>query len=533
MFHSGVEATADDYLFTEMALMTPAVASVGLSDKLARFGELVSFTWLNGTTTTVDNSGGALTVPTSTFKAIDKYTYEFTIGASIDVYAFLGLTEAAISPLPKHYLEQVPFSQWNTNAFATGLASPYTFTWDTAKYGGSGSYTAYGPFGTGPYVYNGFDPVKRVATLTKFDGYFDKTRLESLGYFTVENFYVVTIIEKDAAIAAYRTGDVDMLDVNYSLSADDATLLTGLGANVIGKPQIGWQEMAFNMQHPVLGTGIDTPIGKADPTKAAEAARHVRQAISYLIPRELIVSELLDGLGTPGTTVLAAFGTGFQDASITFDTYDPNLARAELAAAGYATGVNPIVPTETSDDIKANYIYGQAIPIDGVFKNPVTGEPYTNFVVKIQESKDNSTWVDTESAPLTDSQGNYHAMVVPDWPTTYIRTYFTGHTVSTSISGAWPISAGNYYDELVKTGKVEQILPPAVGPAQKFVTRDMKDILTDALQPVATKNDVTALTTQVTSLKGSIDSLSTYLYASIAIAVIAAVIAIYALMKKK
>ncbi len=182
---------------------------------------------------------------------------------------------------------------------------------------------------------------------------------------------------------------------------------------VIGKPQIGWQEMAFNMQHPVLGTGVDTPVGKADPTKAAEAARHVRQAISYLIPRELIVSELLDGLGTPGTTVLAAFGAGFQDASIKSDPYDPNLARAELAAAGYSTGVSPIVPTEPAADVAANYVYGQAIPIEGVFKNPISGQPYTNFVVKIQESKDNSTWVDTGYAPLTDSQGKYHAMVIP------------------------------------------------------------------------------------------------------------------------
>jgi hypothetical protein len=106
--------------------------------------------------------------------------------------------------------------------------------------------------------------------------------------------------------------------------------------------------------------------------------------------------------------------------------------------------------------------------------------------------------------------------------------------------------AGSYYDQLVTAGKVQQILPPVLGPVQKFTTRTMKDILTSALQPyatatsvdalsakVATKNDVTALTTQVTALKGSVDSLTTYLYASIAIAVIAAIIAIFALMRKK
>jgi hypothetical protein len=260
----------------------------------------------------------------------------------------------------------------------------------------------------------------------------------------------------------------------------------------------------------------------------------------------LIVSQLLSGAGESGTTIFKAFGTAFQDASITSDPYDPNLARAELAAAGYSTGVSAIVPVNPPAEVAADYIYGQAIPIQGVFKNPATGVPYVNYVVKIQESNDNKTWVDTGFAPLTDSQGKYSAMVIPDWQKTSFRAYFTGYVVPTSISGAWPITAGSYYDELVKAGKVQQILPPEVGPVQTFSTRTVQDILTTALKPyatadsvtslsskVATKDDMTALTSQVTALKGSVDSLTTYLYASIAIAVVAAVIAIYAVMRKK
>jgi ABC-type transport system substrate-binding protein len=517
LFHDGVEATADDYLFTEMAIMTPAVASVGLSDKLDRFGRLVKFTWLDGSTTLVDNSGGTLTEPTSEFRAIDRYTYEFTINEPIVPYAFLNLTETTIAPLPKHYLEQFPFEQWNQLPFATGLKGAYTVTWDKAKYGGTGTYTAYGPFGTGPYVYKGFDPVKRLAKLEKFQGYWDRERLEKLGYFTVEKYYVATIVEKDAAIAAYRTGEVDALDVNYQL-ASDQDILIDLGANVFKKPEIGWQEFGINMQHPILGTGVDTPLGKADPTRAAEAARHVRQAISYLMPRELIVTQLLAGAGEPGSTVLAAFGSAYQDSSIKPDPYDPDLARAELAAAGYETGVSPITPTPPPSE---NLIYGQAVPIEGVFKNPVTGEPYVNYVVRIQESRDGITWIDTPHAPITDSEGKYHAMIVLDWPTTYVRAYFTGYVVPTSVSAAWPISAGSYYDELVRTGKVQQVLPPLEGPTQVFTLRSMDDILNE----LATKDDISAL-------KSSVDSLTAYLSISIIVAIIAIIIAILALMKK-
>jgi ABC-type transport system substrate-binding protein len=545
LFHDGVEATSEDYMFAEEALMTPAVASVALSDKLARFGNFVEFDWLDGTKTYVDNSDGALTVPTSVFKAIDRYTYQFIIGPTVEPYAFLSQTECAISALPKHYLEQIPFEDWNQSPFATGLAGAYTITWDKAKYGGSGTYTAYGPIGTGPYVYKGFDPVKRLSTLVKFEDYWDRDRLEALGYYTVQNFYVVTIVEKDAAIAAYRTGDIDGLDVNYQLAADQ-DLLRSLGANVFSMPTIGWQEMAFNMLHPIVGTGLGTPVGIADPSKAAEAARHVRQAISYLIPRELVVQQLLSGAGEAGTTVFKAFGPAFQDPTIVVDPYDPIKARAELAAAGYATGVSPIVPITPAPEVAADYLYGQAVPVGGVFKNPVSGDPYVNFVVRIQESRDNVTWIDTAYAPLTDTTGTFNSMIVPDWETTYFRAYFTGYVVSTDISGAWPITAGSYYDELVEQGKVQQILPPQIGPSVKVTTRNLKDILTNALQPyatsgsladlsgkVATKTDVSDLTSQITALKSSVDTLTSYLYLSIAVAVIAILIAGYTVMRKK
>jgi len=384
----------------------------------------------------------------------------------------------------------------------------------------------------------GFDPVARLAKLVKFNDYFDRARLEALGYFTVTNYNVLTIVEKDAAIASYRNGEVNALDVNYQL-ASDQDILRGLGANVFIKPEIGWQEFGFNMQHPIVGTGKGTPKG------TAEAARHVRQAISYLTPRDLVVKQLLSGSGTPGTTVLAAFGSGFQDPSVKPDPYDPNLAKAELAAAGYQTGVNPITPTPPPPEVAADFIYGQAVPIEGTFKNPVTGAPYVNFVVRIQESKDQTNWVDTGYAPITDSAGNYHAMVVPSYQTTYFRANFTGAVVPTSVSGTWPIQAGNYYDQLVAAGKVQLVLPPNVGPVQQFTTKTLKDILTGALQPyatatsvtqlqstVATKTDISGLTTQITALNASVSSLTTYLYAALGVAVIAIIIAIVAVVRK-
>jgi ABC-type transport system substrate-binding protein len=265
----------------------------------------------------------------------------------------------------------------------------------------------------------------------------------------------------------------------------------------------------------------------------------VRQAISYLIPRELVVKQLLNGIGEAGTTTLKVFGSGYQDASITVDPYDPVKARAELAAAGYNTGVSPILPITPPANVTANYLYGQAVPVSGSFTNPVTGNPYVNFVIRIQESKDNVTWIDTPYAPITNAQGVYSSMIVPDWQVSYFRAYFTGYTVSVAQSDSWPITGGDYYDALVKEGKVQQILPPQIGPVTKVTTNTMTNILTNALKPLATKTDTTALSNQVTtlktsvdSLKSSVDSLTTYLYIAIAVALIALIVAGYSVMKK-
>jgi len=65
-----------------------------------------------------------------------------------------------------------------------------------------------------------------------------------------------------------------------------------------------WQHICYNLRHPVFGTGVDTPLGKQDPSRAYEAASAIRKAISYAMPREQIVQEIAAGLGHPGTVAM-------------------------------------------------------------------------------------------------------------------------------------------------------------------------------------------------------------------------------------
>ena len=260
---------------------------------------------------------------------VDPLTVKFNLPKP---YAYF--VEGVMAPpqgfiLPKHVLENVAAADWKTHTFNTASGS-YTV----------GSYTARGPIGTGPYVYETYDPTTFSNTMTKNANYWNKAALEAAGQFGIETLYVQQIEDSDPAIAALKSGDVDVLDSQYSLQTKLSSIEQPWG-DYVSYDAFGVQELGFNMQHPVFGTGVDTPLGKQDPTRAAEAARYVREAMSHLIPRQTIIDTITAGYGSPGLTTPITKVTAGYDNALTPYSYDVNLAKSLLAAAGYDTGVAP------------------------------------------------------------------------------------------------------------------------------------------------------------------------------------------------
>jgi ABC-type transport system substrate-binding protein len=303
-FHDGVEFTAEDVKFTYDAAMADDLASP--------WG-----TFIKDIVGSPDN-----------VIIVDDYTVEFHLPTP---YAYFVESILPTFIYPKHILESVPYDEWRTHPFNTG----------------EGSYDAngmpwYGPIGTGPYWYAGYDPTTFTNALTRNDNYWKNQTLWDAGVFEIENLLVVFIEGSDAAITALKTGEVDVLDSQYSLQTKLGSIEEPWGDWVI-YDAFGLQELGVNMRHPILGTGVDTPLGQEDPSRAAEAARYVRQAISHLIPRQDIIDTLLDGYGTPGiTTPITTLTAGF-DESIEAYSYDLEEAKALLALAGYGEPE----PTET------------------------------------------------------------------------------------------------------------------------------------------------------------------------------------------
>jgi ABC-type transport system substrate-binding protein len=299
-FHDGVEFTADDVIFTYTAAMDDELASQAGA-------------WLKTVLGSADN-----------IEKVDDYTVIFHLP---EPYAYFDSGILDTFMLPKHVLENVPLDQWRSHSFNTG----------------EGSYTAsgmdwYGPIGTGPYWYAGFDPTTNTNALTRNDDYWNAQNLWDAGKFEIQNLLVVFIEESDPAITALKNGEVDMLDSQYHLQTKLDSIQEPWGAHVT-YDAFGVQELGCNMLHPIIGTGVDTPLGQQDPSKAAEAARYVRQAISHLVPRQDIIDSILDGYGTPAiTTPITTLTAGF-DTSLTAYSFDIEEAKTLLAKAGYDTGV--------------------------------------------------------------------------------------------------------------------------------------------------------------------------------------------------
>ena len=476
-FQDGVPVTSDDYLFTTMSQMRLDVGWVGggtlqglLGNNGAAFAE---FHYQNGTVRYVGNGTYSMTkptpwTPTTVWTATGATSFTFTLPTPYILTDPLITSGGAI---PMHIYEKVKASTWATS-FLSGFTgssgglsnTAVTVTWNTARYGGNGSYAyVYGPIGDGPYMYRGYDPVSQTATLTKWSGYWNATGLQSMGEFTATTVHVQSILAKDAAIAAFGNKQVNFLDTNYTFNPQDIAALQALGATVVkvADPANGWQEMPLNDNAPIWGTGAGTPAGSAAGATAATqaaAARNVRKALSYLVPRTDIINNLLGGLGVAGITqyypTAGVVKGGDIYNGITADPYNPTLAASYLAAAGYNTGVAPPTPGQGVPSVPPitinipgnttlkippsnvtipSFFQGNSFTLSGLYQPVPTASElkYGGFAVVLEQSIDGgTTWqaVSTTNANV----GGYYTLTYTPTVTgnVWYRLFFSGVPVS-------------------------------------------------------------------------------------------------------
>lgn len=401
-WHDGEDFSADDVVFTLWALMGhPKSQFVGYYQSV--YGNNAKFTCVNdcdlwgGKSTTVGTGTRVGNITAVNATTVTVWLPELAGGKPYGYFDPYLLTFDN-NIIPKHVFEKLPIVEWDTSVFNTGVGS---------KTIGGVTYT--GPVGTGPYKWVSYDAVNQIVELEKFADYWNKTALEAAGLFEVEKYYIRFIVDKTPALAALKNDEVDMLDPNYQMQIDIPTIDPAWG-KVLHQEGAGRQEIGYNHRHPIFGTGVDTPLGQEDPTKAAEAARYVRIAFDYAVPRQLIIDNLLAGFGEPGATNMLPTQP-YYNTSITPREYDLTKSKEYLEKAGYTVPALPAPPAP-------EFIVGMSTSIRGTYTDPDTGGVVPNRELELRETTDNETF-ETVAVTNTDYSGRYFFTTTPTEAGTY------------------------------------------------------------------------------------------------------------------
>ena len=185
-------------------------------------------------------------------------------------------------------------------------------------------------FGAGPYVLSSCDITNGVVRLTRNDYFDDWYGIEP--YF--EDIYFEQYSYYEPVLDALEIGAVDMVASSFGLERYYDNDIPGVISTFVDDTY--YFEIAINQEHPYLGSGVLCPIA------GKESAKHIRKAISYIMPRQSVINDYYDGLGTPGVTQFPKVGIGFLN-DLLYYQYDLNQAYYHMAMAGFD------VPYDTND----------------------------------------------------------------------------------------------------------------------------------------------------------------------------------------
>lgn len=295
-WHSGEEFTAADVKFTWDAMLDKAYGSP-----------------LQATCARVFGSPGAY-----------KVTGKYEITADLPAYSldFLNSVLGAFAIMPEHAYKDIKPEALRSHPVNTWLGR-YSVKTSDGK-----SFTAHGAIGTGPWIPTGFDASRKAYGYKRNEAYWKPHTGNA------KTFYIVNINGTDAVLSALKAGEIDAHDPMYDIGPVASTIDQSWG-RVVTFDSCKWQHICYNLKHPVFGVGTETPLGKGDLSRAAEAAAYIRQAISHAMPRDQIVKEITGGYGAPGTVPMAWSAPEYDHEMLKPIAYDLDLARQYMEKAGY------------------------------------------------------------------------------------------------------------------------------------------------------------------------------------------------------
>lgn len=353
-FHDGVQADGWDVMFSQQARLTPDCGASVYSNWLVPFGYDD-----NGTGSEYGNYS-------CTVEDLDGDGFYGNISFNL-ITTFAPLLTDTLSGLtlfPEHILGdptdhgftggvfdiskwQVAPSDWAEHSYNTGR---------TSDPGGLP-----GPIGTGPMIFKEYNAGSTTITLEKFDGVMWDNDTGAWVANATNRYYefkdgkwddmpdtaTVIVASMDSALADMKDGLINIMDPQFTMSNILSELQADAAITPVLTPETGWQSIYMNPKF------VQDGVYHLDK-------KGVRHAISHVVPREDIITYLMNGLGLPGftpvpitswgaiqesemltykKTVVGTDGviTPEENATTAYDEYDLDTAFTWLDTEGYDT----------------------------------------------------------------------------------------------------------------------------------------------------------------------------------------------------
>lgn len=269
-------------------------------------------------------------VDSESINIINDYQFQITF---LKPYVFQE-KNLALDIVPKHIWESINPADHETQAATWAISDPNKL------------------MGAGPYYLEEYNTSNHVIHLT-VNPYFDDWSGVTPNF---NDIYFEFYSTRSGALSALSTGVIDMVDTNYDTPLDQ--IPTGTTYQLVNDAR--YEELGFNCLHPIIGTGELCPIASVD------SGKHIRKAISHMIPRQTIVDDIYDGVGQPGVTAWNHIALGFDDDLDPY-AYDIEEAKDHMRAAGYVypedipDPTNTTTPTPTSTNVIFGFAFGSVM----------------------------------------------------------------------------------------------------------------------------------------------------------------------------
>ena len=227
----------------------------------------------------------------------------------------------------------VPPGDWGDHSTTTGQTTD------------PGGYT--GPIGCGSMIFESFDSLSNIITLKKFENIkWDNATGAWVTDNTVSHWNIANLgdmpdkvkiiaVNRDSAFEDMKTGNVNILDPQFALANIIDELQAEASIQTIFSPERGFQAIYFNPKF--VEDGVYHLMKKG-----------VRHAISHMVPREDIITYLLNGLGVPAYTPVP-------------HTYWEAISEEEmLAYKKTVTGTNGLIPESGATTAYDEYLTNSA-----------------------------------------------------------------------------------------------------------------------------------------------------------------------------